>query len=155
MIRGDVVSEPLDVKVVHAVMKAGGLLGINLSSDDINEAYLRGVNEKQLQWVSPVSKLLFNEADVLIALHGVSNTRSMTNIDPTKKRARGIAYSELTETNMRRAADGELRWTTTQIPCAAYAQEADMSLSEYKDFVYAATYADQENPIAEWQRIHD
>ncbi len=82
LIRGDVVSEPLVVEVVRAVMEAGGLPDINLSSDDITEAYLRGANEEQLKWVSPVSKLLFNEADVLIALRGVSNTRSLTNIDP-------------------------------------------------------------------------
>lgn len=155
LIRGDVVSEPLVVEVVHAVMKAGGLPNINMTSDDITEAYLRGANQEQLEWVSPVSKLLFNEADVLIALRGVSNTRSLTNIDPAKQRTMGIARKELTETYMRRAAAGELRWTTTQFPCTAFAQEADMSLSEYQDFVYAATYADQDNPIGEWQRIHD
>ncbi len=73
MIRGDVVSEPLVVEVVHSVLKAGGLPNINLTSDDITEAYLRSSSDKQLKWVSPVSKLLFNEADVLIALRGVSN----------------------------------------------------------------------------------
>ncbi len=155
MIRGDVVSEPLVVEVVHSVLKAGGLPNINLTSDDITEAYLRSSSDKQLKWVSPVSKLLFNEADVLIALRGVSNTRSLSNIDPAKQRMMGIARKELTDTYLRRAADGNLRWTTTQYPCAAYAQEADMSLSEYQDFVYSATYADQDDPIAEWHRIHD
>ncbi len=155
LIRGDVVSEPLVVEVVRAVIEAGGFPDVSLSSDDIMETYLRTSNEKQLKWVSPVSKLLFNEADVLIALKGAGNTRSLSNMDPLKQRTYGIARSELTETYMRRAAVGDLRWTTTQFPCSAYAQEADMSLSEYQDFVYSATYSDKTDPISEWQRIHD
>ena len=155
MIRGDIVSEPLVVEVVHSVLKAGGLPNVILTSDDITEAILRGSSDKQLKWVSPVSKMLFNEADVLISLRGVSNTRSLSNIDPSKQQMKGIAHRELTDTYLRRAAVGDLRWTTTQYPCAAYAQEADMSLSEYQDFVYSATYADQDDPIAEWQRIHN
>jgi aminopeptidase len=30
-----------------------------------------------------------------------------------------------------------------------------MSLAEYEDFVYAATFVDQEDPVAAWQKIHD
>jgi aminopeptidase len=30
-----------------------------------------------------------------------------------------------------------------------------MSLSEFQDFVHAATYTDQEDPTAEWERIHN
>ena len=40
-------------------------------------------------------------------------------------------------------------------PCPAYAQEADMSLTEYEDFVYGATLADREDPVSEWKKIHD
>ncbi len=56
---------------------------------------------------------------------------------------------------MQRAAAGDFRWVLTLFPCAAYAQEAEMSLREYEDFVYAATAADQPNPVAHWQRTHD
>ena len=30
-----------------------------------------------------------------------------------------------------------------------------MSLTEYEDFVYGATYCDQDDPITEWQRIYN
>jgi aminopeptidase len=55
---------------------------------------------------------------------------------------------------MERAALGQLRWVGSQYPCAAYAQEADMSLREFENFVYAATFADQEDPVAKWQEFH-
>jgi aminopeptidase len=48
-----------------------------------------------------------------------------------------------------------LRWVITRYPCPAFAQEADMSLSDYADFVYAACFCDKDDPVAEWQRVHD
>jgi aminopeptidase len=79
----------------------------------------------------------------------------MSGIDPKKQQIASQARQGLTQTYLERAAAEELRWTLTQYPCSAYAQDADMSLSEYEDFVYGATYCDKDDPIAEWQRIHD
>ena len=42
------------------------------------------------------------------------------------------------ETYMSRAASGALRWSLTLYPTEAYAQDAEMSLAEYEDFVYGA-----------------
>ncbi len=155
LVRGHVLSEPLVAEVVRNIVKAGGHPTVQMSSDDIEEAYLREASEDQLQWVSPVNTMLYEQADVLMALRATSNTRALTGIDPNKERIRAVAHRGLTETYMRRSAAKELRWVGTQFPCPAYAQEADMSLSEYEDFVYAATFCDQDDPVAEWQRIHD
>jgi aminopeptidase len=56
---------------------------------------------------------------------------------------------------MRRSAEGSLRWVGAQYPCPAYAQDADMSLRDYEIFVYSATFADRDDPVAEWQKVHD
>ena len=44
-----------------------------------------------------------------------------------------------------RAASEELRWCGTQYPTQAEAQDADMSLSEYEDFVFGAGMLDRDN----------
>ncbi len=155
LVRGDVIAEPLVSEVVRHVVKAGGNPSIQLSSDDLNEAFMSEASEEQLNWISPVNKMLYDDADVLMAIRATSNTRSLTGIDPEKERIRAIAHRDLTETYMRRSAAKELRWVGTQFPCPAYAQEADMSLRDYEDFVYGATFCDKDDPIAEWQRIHD
>ena len=56
---------------------------------------------------------------------------------------------------MERSAAGNHRWVLTNYPCPAFAQEADMSLSDYERFVYAATFADQPDPVAAWQAVHE
>jgi aminopeptidase len=40
-------------------------------------------------------------------------------------------------------------------PTNAFAQDAEMSLEEFEDYVYRTTYADTGDPIAAWQAVHD
>jgi aminopeptidase len=155
LITSHIIAEPLANEVLRAVLEAGGLPQILMSSDDLVETDLRYSSDEQLTWISPVVKTLYEEVDVLIALRGTENTRSLTNIDPKKQQIQAQARQELMATYMKRSAEGDLKWTLTQYPCPAYAQDADMSLSEYQDFVHSATYTDQDDPVSEWERIHD
>jgi aminopeptidase len=54
---------------------------------------------------------------------------------------------------MKRAADGSLRWTGTQFPTQAAAQDAEMSLAEYEDFVFAAGLLNLPDPVAAWKAV--
>lgn len=155
MIFGHIAAEPLVSEVLRSVLEAGGYPQVLMSSDDITEYSYRFANDDQLKWISPATRLLYEKADVLIALRAFDNTRHLTGVDPLKQQLSGQAKQELMQIYMERAASGDLRWIVTQFPCSAYAQDADMSLRDYEDFVYGATYCDKDDPIAEWQRIHD
>jgi aminopeptidase len=54
---------------------------------------------------------------------------------------------------MERKGRGELKSCLTQYPTNASAQEAGMSLAAYADFVFAACFVDQPDPIAAWKRL--
>jgi aminopeptidase len=54
-----------------------------------------------------------------------------------------------------RAAAGELRWCGTQVPCHAAAQDAEMSLSAYEDFVFKAGMLHLADPAAAWRRVSE
>lgn len=155
VVRAHPVALPLAVEVVREATRAGGHVTVQMSHEALSEAFLREAGDEQLRWISPFERLAMDQADVLINLRAAENTRALTGIDPAKNRIAQQARRELTEIFMRRSAEGSLRWVTTQYPCPAYAQEADMSLAEYEDFVYAACFCDREDPIAEWQRVHD
>ncbi len=155
LINANVVALPLVQEVARQVLQAGGNPTVLLNTDDLTAITLAESNPAQLEWVSPVEKLAFDQVDVLISLAAASNTRNLNGIDPQKQRLRQNARRELMHTYMRRSAEGSLRWTLTQFPCPAYAQDADMNLSDYENFVYAATYADQPDPVAAWERVRD
>ena len=154
-VRGDVHSLPLVNEVVRYALRAGANVNVTLGSDDLTEINLLESSDEQLTWVSPIEKILIGQVDVMIAIWASSNTRNLSNIDPTKQRARQQARRDLTQTYMQRSAEGKLRWVATSYPCPAFAQDADMSQREYENFVYAATFADQDDPVKCWQDIHD
>lgn len=154
LVHGSVMAMPLVNEVVRYVLRAGGNPTILLDHDELNETILAESSPAQLEWVSPIEPLLLEKIDVRISLRAASNTRALTAIDPQRQRQRQVARRALTETFMRRSAEGTLRWTLTTFPCPAYAQEADMSLRDYEDFAYAATFADQPEPVKIWQQFY-
>lgn len=54
---------------------------------------------------------------------------------------------------LERAAKKELKWTGTAYPTNAFAQDAEMSLSEFEEFVYGAALVHLPDPIAAWQAV--
>jgi aminopeptidase len=56
---------------------------------------------------------------------------------------------------LRRAAEQSLRWVATQLPCQAAAQEAEMSLGDYEDFVFGAGMLDCPDPAAAWRSLSE
>jgi aminopeptidase len=114
---------------------------------------LKNGSDEQLQHIPQPMKMIMEEYDCLISLGGAENTRTLSGIDPARQQLARSAGRELTKVFMERSAAGSLRWVTTMYPTNAQAQEADMSLSDFEDFVYGSCFADQDDPVAEWQKI--
>jgi aminopeptidase len=77
----------------------------------------------------------------------------MTTIDPKLMQKVQTARRPWLETRMRRASEGVMKWVGTMYPTEGLAQEAGMSLEEYTDFVFAACFADKDDPVAEWRKM--
>ena len=98
-------------------------------------------------------KLAVETFDVRIAIASAVNTKELSAVDPAKQALRGAAMREVMQTFMDRSASGELRWNVCMFPTDAYAQDAEMSLSDFEDFVYGACLCDQPDPVAAWQEV--
>lgn len=155
MIRSNIVALPLVRETVRNVLRAGGHPTVIYEDDDLNEIIQSESSDQQLEWISPLEKAGIENIDVLIRLGAAANTRVLMGVDPQRSRLRLQARQQFMKVYKQRVAQGELRWVGTHYPCQAYAQEADMSLREYQDFVYSATFADQPDPVARWQAVHD
>jgi aminopeptidase len=153
MIQAEVVALPLAREVYRAALAVGARPFVQLYDEQMREINLKLATDEQLGWVSPLENLIINELDVMIALRATNNTRAMSHIDPMRAAISQKARTELGRRQMERTAAGEFKWTLTQYPTQASAQEAEMSLSEYEDFIFGATYCDRADPVAEWNRI--
>jgi aminopeptidase len=152
-ILGDVLTLPALREIYTAVVRAGGNPALLLSDEAMTRTLLREGSDAQLDWLDPAQTLYVNEGDVYIRIGGTPNTRSMTNIDPKRVQRWRAAQRPWLETRMGRAAAGNFNWVGAWYPNEASAQEANMSLEDYADFVFAAMYCDREDPVAEWTRV--
>ena len=154
-IEGGTLAEPLLKAVLVKVLQAGGHPLTLSSLPGMNELVYRYSSDEQLQHVPEAIKLILETYDVSIGIMAAANTKALSGIDPAKMVLRNQAETELMKIFMRRAASGELRWVGTQFPTNATAQDAEMSLGDYEDFVYGACMPDMDDPVGYWKRFSD
>jgi aminopeptidase len=122
---------------------------------DTAYTFFRYAKEHQLEFVSPFEKFLAENVDVRIGIFCEPNPKDLTNVDPAKIRMRTAARREISEIFFNREAEGKYRWTGLPYPVNAQAQEAEMALPEYEDFVYSSCLVDKDDPIAEWKKVRE
>jgi aminopeptidase len=154
-IDGEHAAAPLLLAVYEEVLKAGAQPLMNVSLDGQAAAYFKHASDAQLEWVSPVSEWLLDNADVRIAIGADSNTRELSGVDPARQMRRQTATGELLARAMERSARGEFRWCYTLYPTNAYAAEAEMSLADFEDFYFGACLADDGDPLTAWKRASE
>jgi len=153
MVQSSILSAPLIEKIYENLIMKGANVEIKLEPENISDIYFKYASEKQLKYVSPVRKYSIGKIDIFISIWADYNTKNMNNVDPGRMATRVAANAELNKIFMEREAKGELQWTLAPYPTQAMAQEAGMSLIEYRDFVYGTLFLDKDNPIEEWKKI--
>jgi aminopeptidase len=154
VIDADLPAAPLVRSLYRRVLEAGG--HPHLRTEPIEgeaEELLRRGSDAQLDWLNPARVSDVERADVRIAVEAQPNTRALTGVEPSRQARRARAREPLLNRVFERAAAGELRSVVTLYPTNAAAQDADMSLEGYEEFVYRAGLLDRDDPIAEWQAL--
>lgn len=157
-ITGSAICEPLLAEVQRAVLRAGGNPYIHLMSDQSAEDFLQLASNDQLDFANPIAQHEIETIDCLISTWGSLNTKALSNADPARQARASKARRAYMTTFMKRMAipagkKGHLHWVGTMYPNQASAQDAEMSLREYEDFVYGAGLLDLKDPAAAWKAV--
>ncbi len=152
---GETIATPLLREIYREILRAGGYPHLFIYFDGFKHLILTEANDDQLCYVSPIARMVYDEFEGVIELYSQSNTRDLTNVNPERQSLWKRSRADLMKSLVQRGASGELKWTLSMFPTQAYAQDAEMSLTEFEDFVYSTTYADSEDPVGKWQQIHD
>ena len=160
--KGDVVaivSDPIAFPLIQAVyervLAAGGHPFWQVRADALTDAlYLHG-SEEQLAHISTIDTHITESIDVHIGFWADTNTKSLGQIDPKRLAHRRSARKVLSKRFLDRFAEGTLRWVGTLYPTNAAAQDAEMSLAQYEDFVFGAGLLHTPDPVAAWQQVHE
>lgn len=115
--------------------------------------FYQHADESQMAEIDPFMKVGMETADAWIRIDSDENTRHLSSIDPGLITHRRQAHAPISEIFRQRSKDKSLRWVYTLFPTSAYAQDAEMSLVEFEDFVYRTAFADQADPLGAWQEV--
>jgi aminopeptidase len=156
-IRMSPVAEPLTLAVYKEVLRAGGLPFVRMVPEECQQLLAQYGSPAQLGHLSSydLQEMKTINADIAGLAH--RNTRAMTNADPRKQAIMNRARHPLLTTALARSGktgSAKLRWVGTQYPCHASAQEAEMSLTEYEDFVFKGGMLHLRDPVAAWKKLH-
>ncbi len=115
------------------------------------EVFLKHAADEQLDFEMPIRRSMYETFDARMVIEAASNTRELAGVDPKRIARYRKTYGSLFKLFTDRLAKGEMRWCLTIYPTEALAQEANMSLSDYREFVYGAGMLDEEDPVAYWK----
>ena len=153
-IDGSELASPLMVEVARAAVRRGALPYATVKLTGLYEIFLEEASPEQLEFISEVEWNEMRRMDRFLFIWADANTRALTRTDPARVQRSIATRRKLGEVYGERAERGEMHWCGVQFPTHAHAQEAEMSLREYEDFVYRACHvAGDGDPATHWRGV--
>jgi aminopeptidase len=139
--------------VYREALAAGAHVLPRLTLDGLEEIFLKQASEEQLRYLPPLLLREVEAIDATLTIWADTNTKALSGVDPRRAALAQQTRQPLLKTFLERAATGALHWCGTLFPTQAHAQDAEMSLSEYEDFVYGAGHLNEADPVAAWRAV--
>ena len=147
------IAAPLVREVVHESLRAGAHPETFVALPGVQEIVFKEASDEQLTYIPASFRMVIEEYETLLQVMSDENTKILSGIDPARMALTQQARRDLIQTYLERSAAKSLRWSIAMFPTNAYAQDAEMSLSDFEDFVYRACFLDDEDPVARWRDL--
>lgn len=144
-------ADELNLAVLKEALLAGGHVFFLNRQPGASELFYRYANDAQLDYVSPPEIYIHEKYRAILDIEAEYNTRELSGVDPGRMAMARKARSGLFNAVLKRIGSRDLKWCLTVFPTQANAQEADMSLADYQDFVYTAGRLDLPDPVEAWR----
>ena len=148
LIRGDELGKPLLLEVYRKVVEAGGNPLTSVTFEEMNKIFYDCASREQLSHTSKIRLYEAKNCDALIIVHAPANSKALSAVDPAKMTIRSKANKPVSEIIVNKN-----RWVLTNYPTQALAQDAEMSMEEYEDFLFGATNLDWAKVEREQERL--
>ncbi len=140
MISASSEASPLILELYRQIVQKGAYPITKIDVPGISYQYFKNASTEQLKHLPEIAIYEIKQMDGWIGIGAARNLRELSNIDPKKISLRGKTVHPVHKERLKK------KWVIVHYPTAAFAQEAEMSLVEYEDFVYGAC-------IQDWKKI--
>lgn len=152
-IRTTTLAEPLVREVYREAIRAGALVESELEFEDQGKILLQEGNDVQLAHVSMLYREAMEHFDAYLYIKAPFNLRDKQKPDPARTQQRQLALAPISNIYFERTATRALKRCLCQYPTQAQAQEADMSLEAYEQFVFEACRLNEDDPVEAWRQL--
>jgi aminopeptidase len=153
IIYGTPAGAPLVREAYRAALQAGAHPVVRIALPGLDEIMYAEASDEQLRFMPRLTAEEVEYFDARLTIRAAENTRSLSGVDPRRIALHQATLGPLGKRVMERSAAGEMRWCGTLFPTEAHAQDADMSLADYEDFVFRSCLLDLDDPAAGWREV--
>jgi aminopeptidase len=145
------VAAPLVTELYRYALRAGAHPRTRVEVEGLDVIAVGESSDEQLVFISDLDRQEVEQLGAVVTIWGDRNTRALTQADPGKVSRRIGSRRQLTNRFWERIEEGKAKWVGTRFPTEAHAQDAEMSLPDYEDFVFGACHVrDGEDAAAHW-----
>ncbi|MDQ3822093.1 MAG: aminopeptidase [Actinomycetota bacterium] len=105
--------------------------------------------EARLGELAPIDRHMFENADAIVSVYAPENARDASAV--SEKRLQLV--HQASRPVLDRIVTGGLPWVGCQYPCPSLAQEAEMSVREFEDFLYGAVLLDWDEERRKMEKV--
>ena len=134
-------------EIYKEAAKLGGSPLIVMTPSEVTRAYYEVTPEEFLDIYPKHLYELTKASDVVVSIRSDINTKTLGNVNPKKLTRRDKTVRPIQDERLSK------RWCLTQAPTPGFAQDADMSLKEYEDFVYSAILIDWASQRTQMEKL--
>src|SRR5215213_5840917 len=146
VVSGGVAAEPLIKEVYVRLLDVGAVPIPQVQLPGMQELFFGHAKEHHYEGTPSVVRSIYEGADAFISIMSPRNTRALAAVDPQKQQALSKRDKALQEMVLSKD-----RWALTLFPTEALAQESEMSLEDYEEFVFEAMALNEDDPVRFWR----
>jgi len=151
---GGTVAAPFVRELYRQALRAGAYPRTRVEVEGIDVIAVGEASDEQLSFVSEIDRFEIDHVDAIVTIWADRNTRALSQADPQRVSKKIASRRKLTNRLWERIDEGNAKWVGTRFPTEAHAQDAEMALAEYEDFVYGACHVQgDEDPVAHWRGV--
>ncbi len=144
-------AKPLIVEVYRRLVgKDAGEIWTRIEFEELREALLSEASDQRLDMFPDLRMHLAEHTDVYIQILAPQNTKSLSSFPPPR-----IARWRSSDARVRAYLTDHTRWVVTLYPTPAGAQDAEMSMAQFEDFVFRAVDQDWDQLAREQSQLRD
>ena len=139
---------PLAKEVYRLCLKAGAIVRISIRDTSFEPVYYNYAKSHQIAEFPDIDMQEAKWLDCSIGIFGERNTKRLSGADSSKIAERMKVVRPVLDHIVKNT-----RWVICNYPSHGLAQDADMNIDEYSDFVYGATNIDWKEMSKEQTRL--